>query len=192
MRGNMTTGLSDIPLIFKEENVIQKKGLVPLPSVPSYTEEPSEAVDFICFPYLIRDAVMAMKVKNMRIKKIREENKDLKPKEVADIVFEDIPRLITARYRKYLKKQFPSISEKPLILILTTDRDPPYSVPDDVFCVRTSLRKSNQRAQDRAFPSPIDWKEYNGPLKSSSPSIGFCGVPHNNIYRSSQYLCQNN
>ena len=82
-----------------------------------------------------------------------------------------------------MRKVFPTIADKPLIIILVTDRDPPYEVPNDVFCVRTSLCKSDQRTNDIPFPYPLDWEESPGPLPPANASIGYCGIPYNHTRR---------
>ncbi len=181
----MNLSIRKIPLIFKEEKLSAKEGLSPIPTSPSYTTVPSTDVDLVCFPYVISNTIMSDRFKSIRVRKIKQEHPYLDPRDAADLLFEYIPSRITTKYRRYLRKKIPSIATKPLILILITDRDPPYSVPDDVFCVRTSLYKSSQRKYDLSFPFILEWSEYKGALFPSKPSIGFCGVPHNHALRQS-------
>lgn len=176
------------PLIFKENININKKSFTILPTPSNYTFEASTFVDFICFPYIINEDIIPNKIRNARVEAL---NKlDIPQEKRMDLLFEDVPRQVVTKYKRYLERTHSLISEKPMILMMTTDRELPYPISDNVFCIRTSLCKSNQRMQDFLFPSPIEWTEYKGALASTKPTIGFCGVPNNHIARSSllEYL----
>ena len=167
--------------IFKEKKTVEYPGLRPFVAPDHFPSEIEDDIEYVLFPYLVRENLVTSKQAEKLLLPYR--GQKLSFKERHKIIFDHIPQKLAKQYRSILKKRYPRLANKPLIMVFTTDTEDPYPVTDDIICVRTSMLASNRRGLDIACPFPLDWVDDKGARSPAEASVGFCGIPNNNIYR---------
>jgi hypothetical protein len=148
-----------------------RSGLRELPyDVSSYLPI-SEKATIQWIPYMVMENLLTPllpKLRNM-----------LKLKQLPDDynhTFGQLGKVISHQIARWNQQQ--GLSFEATVVMLPTDMEYPYDVPDNIICLRTSMVSYKRRPQDIAMPLPhLSWEESMPP--SSNGSVGFCGVPNN-------------